>query len=241
MNLTLDPNLYTQIGLDSGSLTMLGTIVHNLPEPGEYRGVIYRGTEVQTVFYVKVDKESAAAHVNVDLAKLTEPSSDPQEPGDHFVVNPRGYVVLHVSGGRGGYHVLIAKAEDNPKQKPFDSRELTERDIFAAIIIRPGAYSVTNLLTKARGEVVVRYPTPGKFVYPPPNPVKVECAQGAIEPKRIELQPGQGLVYHPKVPSRIKIELLKPDDGPGRSRVPVRDGWRKPVLIAHTKKPTKSS
>ena len=40
MNLTFDRNLFTQIGLDSASLTMLGTIVHSFPQPGEYRGVV---------------------------------------------------------------------------------------------------------------------------------------------------------------------------------------------------------
>lgn len=237
MSISLDPNMFTQIGLDSGSLTIFGTVVHNFPEPGDYRGVLHRGTEIEAVFYIKVDKESAAAHVNIDLATLTEVSDDKcecssghHESGRHFVVNPKGHVVFHVSKGTGGYYVHVLKVEDEPKQKSFDSRELKEGDIFAAIIIRPGTYSVTNLLTKARGEAVVTHPKTRKLVYPPPHPIRVDCTREAIEPKRIELHPGQGLIYQPKTTSRIKIELVKADDGPAHAKQPFRDGWRKPVL-----------
>ncbi len=45
MKMTFDQNLFTQIGLDSGSLTMLGGVTHRFLEPGQYRGVVYRGKE----------------------------------------------------------------------------------------------------------------------------------------------------------------------------------------------------
>ena len=229
MNSPIDRNIFSQIGLDSGSLTILGAIIHSFPEPGEYRGVLYRGTEIVGAFYITVDKNSPVAQANVDLAKLggvmTEPSKCCPESGDsrtHFVVNPRGYVVFHVSGGSGGYYVNVEKVEEDPRKNLFNSRKLDERDIFSAVIIRPGTYSVTNLLTKARGDIVVAYPKIGKTAYRPPSPVRVECSREAIEPKRIELQPGQGMLYHFKVPSHIKIELLRPDDGPNIRSEPVK-------------------
>ena len=40
MNMTFDRNLFTQIGLDSGSLTMLGAVIHSFRKPGEYRGSV---------------------------------------------------------------------------------------------------------------------------------------------------------------------------------------------------------
>ncbi|HVP22991.1 MAG TPA: hypothetical protein VMS77_03665 [Conexivisphaerales archaeon] len=232
---TMDANLYTQIGLDSGSLTMLGTVVHSIPEPGEYRGVLHRGDSVEAVFYVKVDKESASAQANIDLSALGESSSDEckchsghHSGAHHFVVNPRGYVVLHVSKGSGGYFVVIEKAEENSRAKPFDSRSLQEGDLFAATILRPGTYSFTNLSTKAQGEVVVPYPVVGKFANPPPAPLRITSTRVSHEPKRIVVQAGQGMIFEPKVPSRFKIELVKADDGPSRPKAPARDGWRKP-------------
>ncbi len=229
MTIPIDQNIYSQIGLDSGSLTILGAIIHSFPEPGEYRGVLYRGTEIVGAFYITVDKNSPVAQANVDLAKLggvmAEPSKccpDHEDSRIHFVVNPRGYVVFHVSGGSGGYHVSVEKVEEDPRKNLFNSLKLDERDIFSAIIIRPGAYSVNNLLTKTKGDIVVAYPKIGRTAYRPPSPIKVECLRETFEPNRIELQPGQGMLFHFKAPSHIKIELLKPDDGPSRSDKPVR-------------------
>lgn len=247
MNVTLDPNLYKQIGLDSGSLTMLGTIVHNLPEVGEYRGVLHRGREIESTFSITVDKASSAAQVNIDLSRLVETakqkedcSTGPQETANHFVVNPKGYVVLHVSGGSGGYYVIIEKAEDKQRTKPFDSRQLKEGDLFAAIMLRPGTYSVANQKTNAKGQLVVEYPVVGKFLAKASaktlSPIRVDCTSEKFEPNHVEIQPGHGLVFQPKVPSRIKIELLKADDGPEKPAIPVRDGWRKPVIVKRQSK-----
>ena len=100
-------------------------------------------------------------------------------------------------------------------------------DIFSAIIIRPGTYSVKNLVTGSKSEVIVSYPKPGKTPYRPPAPMAVDCSEREMTLGHIELQPGQGLNFHLKTRSRIKIELMKPDDGPGKPREPERTGWIK--------------
>jgi hypothetical protein len=234
MNLTFDRNLFTQIGLDSGSLTMLGSVIHSFREPGEYRGSVH-GEKGQAIFYVSVDRDSPVAQVNIDLAALMRPSDAPEGCGceglqNRFSVNPKGYAVFHVSEGPGGYSVHARKAEENPKEEVFDSRKLSDGDFFSAIILRPGTYSVVNAYTKAQGEVVVSYPEMTKAPYRPPGPVHVQAEGRCFDPQRIELKPGQGLVFECKTGSRIQIELQKPDDGPGYCREGTRRGWRKTVL-----------
>src|SRR5512139_1682841 len=124
-----DRNLFTQIGLDSGSLTMLGTVVHSFGEPGEYRGSVH-GEGGQAVFYVTVDKNSPVAQVNIDLATLVNPPPPSaeccEEEGgrNHFSVNPKGYAVFMVSQGSGGFYVHVRKAEENPQTQIYDSRNL---------------------------------------------------------------------------------------------------------------------
>ncbi|HET7061401.1 MAG TPA: hypothetical protein VFI43_04410 [Nitrosospira sp.] len=238
MKMNFDPNFFSQVGLDSGALTMLGAVVHSFCEPGEYRGVARRGAEPEAVFYISVDKNSPVAQANIDLAALVqeEPAGEsengccPGGQGNYFVVNPKGYAVFHVSSGAGGYSVHVRKNDEDPKTKIFDSRELDAGDIFSAIIIRPGTYSVTNLVTGSKSEVIVSYPKPGKTPYRPPAPIAVDCSEREMTLGRIELQPGQGLNFHLKTRSRIKIELVKPDDGPGKSREPERTGWIKRTL-----------
>ncbi len=238
MNMTFDQNLFTQVGLDSGLLTILGSVVHSFREPGEYRGSVHKAGGEQAVFYITVDKNSPAAHVNIDLATLREYSGATQKEccdegtENRFTVNPKGYVVFHVSKGSGGFSVHVRRAEEDPRLKVFNSQELGEGDIFSAGVIRPGTYSVVNQLpkSKAQAEVVVSYPEMGKTAYRPPGPVTVQVGPRGFEPARIELKPGQGLVFEIKAPARIVIELVKADDGPGSDQQPPRRGWSKYTL-----------
>jgi hypothetical protein len=248
MNLTFDQNLFTQVGLDSGSLTMLGSVVHSFQEPGEYRGSVHKADGGQAVFYITVDKNSPAAHVNIDLASLKEFSDTAEEEccddekANHFTVNPKGYAVFHVSAGTGGFSVHVRRTEEDPKEKVFNSQQLGEGDIFSAAILRPGTYSVSNRLAndtekgkekekeKERARVVVSYPEMGKTAYRPPEPVRVQVGPRGLEPASINLKPAQGLVFDIKTSARIVIELVKADDGPGDDRPSPRRGWSKNAL-----------
>lgn len=237
MNLIFDKKLFTQVGLDSGSLTMLGSVVHSFSEPGEYRGTAAKAKGGQAVFYISVDKSSAVLQANIDLASLLEYSEATQkeysnDKQNHFTVNPKGYVVFHVSGGSGGFSIQVHRVEDDPKKKGFNSKELDAGDIFAASILRPGKYSVANLLQKTKADVIVSYPKIGKTAYRPPDPVRVQVSPSGFEPKNIRLDPGQGLVFDVKARTRIVIELDKPDDGDGVVKKTLPHVWSKHTLPA---------
>lgn len=225
MKMTFDRNVFTQIGLDSGSLTMLSTVVHSFKEAGEYRGTVRGRADPEAVFYISVDKTSPVAQANIDLSTLTASTASEERCGDgsqtsesRLNVNPKGYVVFHVSAGAGGYYVHVRKADESPDTPIFDSRQLNDGDIFSAVILRPGEYSVTNFVTKARAEIIVPYPRVGKTGYRPPPPIRVQCDRKRFNPGRLEVHPGQGLIFDCKAASRIKIDLLKPNDGPGQTR-----------------------
>ena len=232
MNLTFDRNLFTQMGLDSGSLTMLGTIVHCFMQPGEYRGVVHDGPQVKAVFTISVDNNSADAQVFIDLASLVQ-GRDAAQPGDdscckgsaskgaephRFVVNPRGYALFHVSKGAGGYYVHVRRTDADQKEMGYDSRSLVESDVFTAIVLRPGLYSLSNPSTGAKGELTVSYPKRGDGRYQPPAPVRVVCGAKSFEPSRLQTDPGQGVIFECHAPSRIQVKLEKPDDGPTTSQ-----------------------
>ena len=251
MTPSFDPHLYTQIGLDSGSLTMLGSIVHNLGEPGEYRVALHHGESVRGVCFITADKSSPVAQVTIDLAALADargrvPGGGPQTGedcgccgtgdggqdagGKRYTVNPRGYALFRLSGGAGGYYVHVRRIDADVNDKGYDSRALREGDAFTAVVIRPGTYSVTNDLTRAAGRLVVSYPRVTDQPYVPPKPIRVACGPNALEPARLEVQPGQGIIFEAKAPSRIVIRLERPDDGPDGPRGPGRAGLRRPAL-----------
>lgn len=217
----LDPNIIHS-GLDSGALTLLGAVVHQFPEPGKYRGTVRRGDATEKVFYLSVDEDSPVASADIDLAKLARSSprsaaagQDCCPPGEEekwFGVNPRGYVLFHVSGGRGGYSVNMRRADAGEKTRVFNSTALTDGARFSARILQPGEYSVTNVHGEASALLTVA-PVPKAFSgYRPPEAVRVEVTERGFEPERVELMPAQGLVFECRTPARIVIALERAGD-----------------------------
>lgn len=233
MKAFINRHLFTQTSLDSGSLTMLGAVIHNFPEPGEYIGTILWKEEAVGNFRLTVDEKCPDMQVNIDLPTLHRPISEEckSELMKHFIVNPTGYVLFHASHGAGGYAVRVGRLSEERKEKLFESRELKAGDLFAATLIRPGTYSITNVITRARGEIVVAYPKIGEVPYRPPKPVSIECTEKEFEPDKIKIEAAQGQVYRIRMPSRIRIELVKPDDGP--------EGARQPRIVGRRKSPTR--
>lgn len=62
------------------------------------------------------------------------------------------------------------------------------------------------------------YPEPSKILKNP-GPVNIECTSNQIVPDRIRIDPTQGLVFTFKTASRIKIDLVKPEDRQSRLRM----------------------
>lgn len=226
MNAAAQAYLFKQTAVDSGSLTMLGTIVHQFAEPGDYRGVSLRDNQRDAVFYLKVEEGSAVNQVNIDLAALgnmagEQASCDGGSAGGArtFLLGAKGHAVFHVSGGPGGYALHIGRSAQEPAPREFDSVELKGSDLFAATFLRPGIYSVRNLAakerTKAGLEIDVVYPRAGKTPYQPPPAVRIECVREGFRPGgKLELQAMQGCIFVCQVAARIKAELVRPHEPP---------------------------
>jgi hypothetical protein len=221
MKAGINPFIFSQINLDSASLTMLTSVVHKVSESGIYDGTIQRGSDTVGRFRVAVSDSppekcaiESKNQVNVDLKSLDLPVADHIESQlkNCFQVRTGGYVVFHLSNGAGGYAVELRKTGTEGCGKIiFDSRKLKENDHFVATPLRPGTYSVINVETKAKAELIVAYPEVGK-IPKQPQATKVECSQNAITPEKIKINPTESLLFSFKVPSRIKIEIVKPED-----------------------------
>jgi hypothetical protein len=226
MTVTPVPYVFTQFGLDSGALTILGSVIHQFNEPGEYRGAALLPNAPAVPFYLTVDGASAANQVHIDLA-----ASPPATPSacscgkshdgpsvGHFVLGAKGYAVFHVSGGAGGYAVRVVGA--GKSQEEFDSTALAKGDLFAATILRPGRYSVTNLhhAQATTATIDVAYPKVGRVPYQPAPPVHVSCAASGFSTAAIAMTAAQACVFSCKASSRLKIELVTPFDPPPADR-----------------------
>ena len=205
--------IFSQTNLDSGSLTVLASIVHRFSEQGLHYCKIKRGNKEVGSFQILVGDEPAfPASVKIDLKLMASEFPEPSgsEACNCLNVSAGGYALFFVSSGVGGYTLEMTMPEARGKAV-FDSQKLTGDDMFVATLLRPGAYKVTNVLTKAQAELRVTYPEIGKTKRTA-EPLKLDCSEKEISPANASVNPGQGTVFSFKVPSRIKIELSSPED-----------------------------
>ncbi|WP_433384147.1 hypothetical protein ACQPZX_23290 [Actinoplanes sp. CA-142083] len=208
MNAFFDAALI-ETDIDSGALGMLGAVVRRFEEPGTYRATVRLHDRTVQVFYLSVDKDSPVAAADIDLANLDGCDSET------FSVNPRGYALFRVSGGKGGYSVRLRRTDPDERTPVFDTAALDGGSAFAARVLRPGTYAVSNSLGDGRARLKVAYPPAAFSGYRPPDALHVEVTRQGFEPERIELMPLQGLIFDCHAPARIVIRLEDPDDGPG--------------------------
>jgi hypothetical protein len=218
--------LFTQVGADSGALTMPAAVAHRFCEPGDYLGVVTREEEEVGSFRLRADESSPAMQVDVDLAAFGPGRAAPkpdcdcraENPHQAFVVHPSGYAVFHVSHGPGGFRVRVGRPRGEEAEPAFDSARLEGEDLFMLTMIRPGTYSMHNSLTGARGEIVVPYPEPAKRPYRPPAAAEIGSSEKSFRPARAKVKPAQGVVWRFKSPGRIELDLVKPQDSPKARR-----------------------
>jgi|GEM_PF-873876 len=254
MKTLINHQLISQTVIDSGELAMLGAVIHNFPDPGDYQVAVLADELIVATHTLRVDGKSTALQVNIDLAPPASGTTDRTAagcdckdektlyPGNSpcYTVNPRGHVLFYVSRGTDGYSVQVNKAND-PKIL-FDSRQLQEGDLFAATLLRPGSYTITNVPAGYKSEVVVAYPKPGKAPFKALTPVSIDATKAGLvvvadgkEEKidKLGIEATQGQLFKIKTPSRIRIELVEADDGPEEKRpAPVLSWNRHAGLMA---------
>lgn len=239
MNQLNNARVLFQTRWDSGAVNGLSAVAHRLAAPGQHHLTILKGAETIGEFPVTVldrvaedrplvpapecDAPAAAAplaqrrQLRINLASLRAPGAlngaTPHQPP--FEARPNGYAIFEAPEDEVGYTV-IAKAPAGTAAEPFDSRRLCEGDYYLVNLLRPGVYRVINALTGAQGRIVMAYPVIGATPYRPPDPLTIVCAEQGFDPPTAILAPAQGLAFQFKVPSRIEIELVEPDDGPAK-------------------------
>jgi len=218
----LDKSLFREKMTDSGSLATLSSILHRIAVPGDYRGIVYRGTVKAGKFLVSVSNgmdtstvDTVPRQVNIDLATLDN-STGAKDGGctTVFPLRTAGYLVFSVSTGSGEYAVELFCIETKKEPvKVFDSRKLGSGDLFVTNVIRPGTYTVRNTLGKGHADLTVEYPEPGKIMRRM-KPLLVDCKDDEMKPAVVKILPSQALMFSCPHEFRIVIDLKKADDRP---------------------------
>jgi hypothetical protein len=249
----LNRHLFTETATGSGSINVLGTVVHRFPEAGRYRVEFLRDGEYVANASLAVE-EGAPPHTTVDIAELVSggvarrrrDESCCGDATDEFRVRPEGYVSFVVSSGPGGYAVTAAPVrrrkgrsggrpdEDGEKDRAaFDSRELGEGDRFAVLLLRPGTYVATERNAGSEARISVPYPEGRERGKGMPEAETLRLTDDGFDPKEAKVTPGQGLVFEVERgrDARLRVELREPHErardevggGPGRR-------WERPGL-----------
>jgi hypothetical protein len=110
----------------------------------------------------------------------------------------------------------------------LDTRRLGPRSLFAVTLVRPGRYRLVNALTGSEADVVVTYPKVGRTPYRPPAPLEIRCTAEGFGASRFTVSPAQGIIFRLATESRIQLDLVEPDDGPGGERPRPKASFRSP-------------
>jgi plastocyanin len=221
VNAIINQLFLTQTSFDSASPGGSAVLVRQFEREGDYEIELARddkrvaakplvvGRAHGAERAARASEDEAPQTMALDIAALLRPSATAPEasriaPGTH---------VSFTAPRPSGHYVLVKSATADGGEE-FDSRKLDSSCVFAATLVRPGTYSLTNAITGARGRIVVTYPQVGSAPYRPPAPLSVQCTQDGFGAEELTLSPGQGIIFRFATESRVQIELVEPDDGP---------------------------
>ena len=200
--------LLTTSTFDSGALGLLVHLIHRFPQVGTYQAVVFRdGQRVGTTCF-RVMEQAAGTQLNIDLASVAQPAGDAkctcrEHPESAPAVSPEGYVLFHAPRGIGTYAVVVGEAREGAAAV-FDSRSLTDGDLFALALIEPTIYRVESPGSPATGEIRLAPIPPGTDLRTVP-PVYVDVTKETFEPAQVNVHAGQGIVFRARGAKRIVI------------------------------------
>jgi hypothetical protein len=200
--------LLTTSIFDSGALGLLVHLIHRFPQKGTYQAVVFRdGQRVGTTCF-RVTDPSAGAQLNIDLASVAQPAGNArcacrEHPESAPAVSPEGYVLFHAPRGIGSYAVVVGEAREGA-QSVFDSRSLTDGDLFALALIEPTTYRIESPGGRGTGEIRVAPIPPGTDLRTV-APVYIDAAAEGFEPSQVNVHAGQGIVFRARGAKRIVV------------------------------------
>jgi len=133
-------------------------------------------------------------------------------------------VLFHAPRGIGSYAVVVGEARE-AAEAVFDSRSLTDGDLFALALIEPTTYRVETSEGAGTGEIQVAPIPPGTDLRTV-APVYVDATSEGFEPAQLNVHAGQGIVFRARGAKRILI-TKRATPQPASTAVPAAAGGRR--------------
>lgn len=231
-NVRVNTHALRRTALDSAALSVLGMLVHPLPEKGAFELTVSSGGVRVATLPVRIDEEAGTTQVDVDLAALDRrvQGRAAAAPASEAVVGPKGYLVLHVSAGAGEYVTVLTDRHARERKPLFDNRKLQAGDLFVTTLLRPGRYELAAHGVRSKGQLRVAYPGASRKSVAELDAARVNVTEKGFEPKEVRVEAGQGTVFEVAYrDASVRVTLTEPDDGPhGGEPAPRKRHWTKP-------------
>jgi hypothetical protein len=218
----LNRSVFTQTAFDSSSLTVLTTLIHRFPEPGDYELFISSLRKPVRRLHVHVSPAIGDYQVNLDLASLDggERSCGCGSAGGYELA-VGGVMSFFVSKGSDKFSVKITQADDANKRKRTllrSEEDVPEGDFFAVTLVQPGTYRAVT--SDGREKKIIRVRMPKGKPYRVDEAMLIRVRKGGdFERRSVQLYPGQSVVFQMDRSTRIQLIL---EEGEGRPRAPDR-------------------
>jgi hypothetical protein len=219
----LNRRALSSVQVDSASLQPLETYGHRFTQPGLFRIDLRRNGVVVARHSLEVVEDLAApGQAMIDVGRLVDPQEvcgcREAEPGNRRIVAAGGVGLWWTGGREQGLSLTGIAVRRDGVTEAFDSRELTEGDLFSRIFLRPGTYRLQNRAARAEGQIRVTNPRRAGDADRDPgvagHALSVMCRAGGFDPADIELVRGQGIVWFvvEATPYRIVVEPERLDE-----------------------------
>jgi hypothetical protein len=222
--------LLTTATFDSAALGLLVHLVHRFPQEGTYQAVVLRDGQRVGATCFRVTDETAATQLNIDLASVGLPAGPAgcacrEHPESAPAVSPKGYVLFHAPRGIGAYAVVVGEAKEGA-QAAYDSRTLSDGDLFALVLIDPTTYGVESPGVAGKGEIRVAPIPPGTDLRTV-APVYIDATGHGFQPAQVSVHAGQGIVFRARGAKRIVITKRAAPQAARRAAAPAAPGARR--------------
>jgi hypothetical protein len=181
---------------DSARIVQAIDLVRQFSEPGTLRGELDNGTTNVGRFVLIVEDNHPEQSVYINLADIVEGVANT------FRVRTGGYGIFYVDRGEGGYRVRIG----TEKALVMDSQRLSDGEIIALTIVRPGEYACTDTGSGAETTIAVTPIDAESFMRThKEGAVDVRIVEKAFQPSPITTKATQPILFHAARATRIVV------------------------------------
>lgn len=182
---------------------LLTYLVCDVPAAGEYVISVWNGKQLFSALRLQAREGDSNSQIDIDLAELQKTDTGAAKQN----IAPKGKLVIYCSRGNREFRVTVAQKHKEGDKTIFDSERLGASDHFIFVPVLKGKYNFAMTSEKPSGTIVVAPSTDKKILTHHLEPKRATVAKTGIVPKKIEVVPGQPIVFDIQTTTGFEISM----------------------------------